>query len=73
MQSAPACGLAAAQLRGCCLVFDCRAASVRCSPCSCVPGPFSAEAGLVLAQGVLLVSRTLLTEYVAFLEGRIGR
>lgn len=40
---------------------------------SCIPSPLCYEAGLVYVQGVLLVSRTLLTEYVAFLEGRIGR
>jgi len=47
-----------------------------CSPaprCSCVPGPLSAEAGLIYAQGALLVARTLLTDYVSWIEGRAGR
>ncbi|GAB4818949.1 hypothetical protein N2152v2_005995 [Parachlorella kessleri] len=39
----------------------------------CVPSPVCYEAGLIYAQGCLLVARTLLTEYVAFLEGRCGR
>lgn len=41
--------------------------------CSCVPGPLSAEAGLIYAQGALLVARTLLTDYVSLIEGRAGR
>mmetsp|Transcript_27157 Transcript_27157/g.68274 ORF Transcript_27157/g.68274 Transcript_27157/m.68274 type:complete len:690 (-) Transcript_27157:56-2125(-) len=39
----------------------------------CVPGLFSKEAGLIAIQGALLVSRTLLTEAVSSLEGRVGR
>ncbi|KAI7844147.1 hypothetical protein COHA_002282 [Chlorella ohadii] len=39
----------------------------------CVPGPLSAEAGLIYAQGALLVARTLLTDYVSWIEGRAGR
>lgn len=40
---------------------------------SCVPSVFSAEAGLIYAQGLLLVLRTLLSDYVSRLEGRAGR
>ncbi|KDD75960.1 ABC transporter, partial [Helicosporidium sp. ATCC 50920] len=39
----------------------------------CVPGPLSPEAGLIYAQTALLVARTLLTDYVSALEGRVGR
>lgn len=42
-------------------------------PCSCVPGPLTPEAGLIYAQGVLLVARTLLTDHISWLEGRAGR
>ncbi|GIL93564.1 hypothetical protein Vretimale_11706 [Volvox reticuliferus] len=38
----------------------------------CVPSPWSREAGLILAQGCLLVSRTLLTDYISRLEGYCG-
>lgn len=38
-----------------------------------MPGPFSTEAGLIYAQGALLVARSLLTDYVSMLEGRAGR
>jgi hypothetical protein len=38
-----------------------------------VPSPFSREALLVLLQGGLLVSRTLLTEHIARVEGFCGR
>ena len=41
--------------------------------CSCVPAPLSKEALLVLVQGVLLVSRTLLTDYISRVEGYCGR
>lgn len=41
--------------------------------CSCVPGPLSAEAGLIYAQGALLVARSLLTDYLSIIEGRAGR
>ncbi len=40
---------------------------------SCVPSPFSKEAGLILLQGCLLVSRTLLTDYISRVEGYCGR
>lgn len=39
----------------------------------CVPGPFSQEALLVLIQGCLLVSRTLLTDYISRVEGHAGK
>eukprot|EP00193_Tetraselmis_chui_P021604 CAMPEP_0177786864 /NCGR_PEP_ID=MMETSP0491_2-20121128/21161_1 /TAXON_ID=63592 /ORGANISM="Tetraselmis chuii, Strain PLY429" /LENGTH=369 /DNA_ID=CAMNT_0019308125 /DNA_START=54 /DNA_END=1161 /DNA_ORIENTATION=+ len=39
----------------------------------CVPSVFSKEAGLIAVQGALLISRTLLTEFVSSLEGRVGR
>lgn len=39
----------------------------------CLPSPWSAEAALVASQGVLLVSRTLLTDLVSRLEGAAGR
>ncbi|KAF6263148.1 ABC transporter transmembrane region 2-domain-containing protein [Scenedesmus sp. NREL 46B-D3] len=39
----------------------------------CVPGLFTREAFLVLVQGVLLVSRTLLTDYISRVEGYCGR
>lgn len=39
----------------------------------CVPGLVSKEALLVLAQGGLLVSRTLLTDYISRIEGYCGR
>ncbi|PRW57208.1 ABC transporter D family [Chlorella sorokiniana] len=39
----------------------------------CVPGPLSAEAGLIYAQGALLVARSLLTDYLSLIEGRAGR
>jgi hypothetical protein len=42
-------------------------------PCSCVPGLFTREAFLVLVQGGLLVSRTLLTDYISRVEGYCGR
>jgi hypothetical protein len=38
-----------------------------------VPSVFSKEAGLIAVQGALLISRTLLTEFVSSLEGRVGR
>ncbi|KAG2489276.1 hypothetical protein HYH03_012296 [Edaphochlamys debaryana] len=38
----------------------------------CVPSPWSREALLVLGQGVLLVSRTLLTDYISRVEGYCG-
>jgi hypothetical protein len=38
-----------------------------------VPGPLSKEALLVLVQGCLLVSRTLLTDYISRIEGYCGR
>jgi ATP-binding cassette subfamily D (ALD) protein 3 len=38
-----------------------------------VPSPFSFEAGLIYGQGVLLVLRSLLTEYISRLEGMGGR
>jgi hypothetical protein len=38
-----------------------------------VPGLFTREAFLVLVQGVLLVSRTLLTDYISRIEGYCGR
>ena len=50
--------------------------TIQCPPCplrSCIPGPLSAEAGLVYGQGLLLVLRTLLTDYVSRLEGQAGR
>ena len=40
---------------------------------SCVPSPLSAEAGLIYTQSVLLILRSLLTEYISRLEGRAGR
>lgn len=40
---------------------------------SCVPGLLSKEALLVLVQGGLLVSRTLLTDYISRIEGHCGR
>ena len=39
----------------------------------CVPSPFSAEAGLIAFQGLLLVSRTLLTDQISRIEARAGR
>jgi hypothetical protein len=41
--------------------------------CSCIPGPLSQEAVLVLIQGCLLVSRTLLTDYISRVEGHAGK
>lgn len=41
--------------------------------CSCVPGLFTREAFLVLVQGGLLVSRTLLTDYISRVEGYCGK
>lgn len=41
--------------------------------CSCVPSPFCFEAGLVYGQGLLLLLRSLLTEYISRLEGMGGR
>lgn len=38
----------------------------------CVPGIASPEAGLVILQGLLLLSRTLLSDYIARLEGICG-
>lgn len=38
----------------------------------CVPSPWSREALLILGQGVLLVSRTLLTDYISRVEGYCG-
>mmetsp|Transcript_5153 Transcript_5153/g.11220 ORF Transcript_5153/g.11220 Transcript_5153/m.11220 type:complete len:766 (-) Transcript_5153:214-2511(-) len=38
----------------------------------CVPSPFSKEALLILIQGGLLVSRTLLTDWIARIEGWSG-
>ncbi|GFR51705.1 hypothetical protein Agub_g14150 [Astrephomene gubernaculifera] len=38
----------------------------------CVPSPWSKEALLILAQGCLLVSRTLLTDYISRVEGYCG-
>ena len=35
----------------------------------CIPGPFSKEAALVVIQGVLLFSRTILTDRITKLEG----
>ena len=42
-------------------------------PHSCVPSPTSPEAGLIALQGALLVSRTLLTDYISRIEARAGR
>lgn len=39
----------------------------------CVPGVFSPEAGLIAVQGALLVSRTLLTDYISRIEAKAGR
>ncbi|WIA08300.1 hypothetical protein OEZ85_007743 [Tetradesmus obliquus] len=39
----------------------------------CVPGLFTREAFLVLVQGGLLVSRTLLTDYISRVEGYCGK
>lgn len=39
----------------------------------CIPGPMSQEALLVLIQGCLLVSRTLLTDYISRVEGFAGK
>ncbi|KAL4452337.1 hypothetical protein ABPG75_007999 [Micractinium tetrahymenae] len=39
----------------------------------CVPSVLSPEAGLIYAQGALLVLRTLLSDYVSKLEGRAAR
>ncbi|KAI8470101.1 MAG: ABC transporter transmembrane region 2-domain-containing protein [Monoraphidium minutum] len=39
----------------------------------CVPSPLSKEALLVLLQGGLLVSRTLLTDYISRIEGFCGQ
>ncbi|GFH30058.1 ABC transporter domain-containing protein, partial [Haematococcus lacustris] len=38
----------------------------------CIPSPVSREARLVLLQGALLVSRTLLTEWISRIEGWSG-
>ena len=40
---------------------------------SCVPSPFSPEAGLIAFQGLLLISRTLLTDQISRIEARAGR
>jgi hypothetical protein len=48
-------------------------AALPCPLRSCIPGPLGAEAGLVYGQGLLLVLRTLLTDYVSRLEGQAGR
>lgn len=40
---------------------------------SCVPSPTSPEAGLIALQGALLVSRTLLTDYISRIEAHAGR
>ncbi|KAK9805964.1 hypothetical protein WJX73_009234 [Symbiochloris irregularis] len=39
----------------------------------CVPGIATKEAGLILAQGLLLLSRTWLTDYISRIEARAGR
>lgn len=39
----------------------------------CVPSPISKEALLIFIQGILLVSRTLLTDSISSLEGYCGR
>ena len=39
----------------------------------CIPGPFSAEAGLIYVQGAMLVARTVLSDMVSRLEGEVGR
>lgn len=41
--------------------------------CRCVPGVFTKEFLLVLIQGGLLVSRTLLTDYISRVEGYCGK
>ena len=41
--------------------------------CRCVPSLFSAEAGLIIAQGGLLVCRTLLTDTISRIEAKAGR
>ena len=40
---------------------------------SCVPGVWSQEMALIVAQGCLLVSRTWLTDYISRIEARAGR
>ena len=44
-----------------------------CMPCRCVPSLFSAEAGLILVQGGLLVTRTLITDAISRIEARAAR
>jgi hypothetical protein len=39
----------------------------------CVPGPLSAEAGLIYTQTILLVARTFLTDISSQIEGGVGR
>lgn len=39
----------------------------------CIPGPLSAEAGLVYLQGLLLVARTVLSDGISRIEGQAGR
>ena len=39
----------------------------------CVPGLVCKESGLIAAQGVLLLSRTWLTDYISRIEARAGR
>ena len=41
--------------------------------CSCVPGMWTPEAGLIAVQGCLLVWRTWLTDYISRIEARAGR
>ena len=41
--------------------------------CRCVPGLLTREFGLISAQGVLLLSRTWLTDYISRIEARAGR
>jgi len=44
-----------------------------CRGARCVPGWCTKEALLVLIQGGLLVSRTLLTDYISRVEGNCGK
>lgn len=50
----------------------CAPSSLPAAP-SCVPSWYSKEAALIGIQGCLLVSRTLLTDYISRVEGHCGR
>lgn len=57
----------------CLTVRRCRLSPATCPGCSCVPGVWSQEMALIVAQGCLLVSRTWLTDHISKIEARAGR